>query len=106
MPWKVVKRTGAKPWKIVNKTTGKTVGSNRQRVPGAKAPARTYAGLDEAHGVYDASAVVPGSYETVLANTGKPGLYSGDHRSMVYSNALKRLGAQSGNGVPESFRVP
>jgi len=28
MPYKIVKRTGAKPYKIINKNTGKVVGSS------------------------------------------------------------------------------
>jgi hypothetical protein len=31
MPYKIVKRTGAKPWKIVNKDTGKVVGSSTSK---------------------------------------------------------------------------
>lgn len=31
MPYKVVKRTGAKPYKIVNKETGKVVGSSETK---------------------------------------------------------------------------
>ncbi len=43
MPWKVVKRTGAKPWKIVNKTTGKTVGSSRSKASAQKSVKARYA---------------------------------------------------------------
>ena len=31
MPYKVVKRSGARPWKIVNKNTGKVVGSSKSK---------------------------------------------------------------------------
>jgi hypothetical protein len=39
MPYKVVKRSGAKPWKIINKNTGKVVGSSKTKAK-AKASVR------------------------------------------------------------------
>ena len=46
MPYKVVKRTGAKPWKIVNEDRNETVGSSTTK---AKAQASVRARLAGEH---------------------------------------------------------
>ena len=47
MPYKVIKRSGAKPWKIVNKNTGKVVGSSTTK---AKAQSSARARMGAHHG--------------------------------------------------------
>jgi len=47
MPYKIIKRSGAKPWKIINKDTGKQVGSSTSET---KAEASVRARLGASHG--------------------------------------------------------
>jgi len=47
VPYKIVKRSGAKPWKIINRITGKVVGSSTSK---AKAEASARARLAGEHG--------------------------------------------------------
>ena len=47
MPYKIVKRTGAKPWKIVNKDRNEVVGSSTTK---AKAEASARARMAGEHG--------------------------------------------------------
>lgn len=43
MPYKVVKRKGARPYKIVNKRTGKTVGSSKTKAMANRSVRARYA---------------------------------------------------------------
>ena len=43
MPYKIEKRSGARPWKIVNKETGKVVGSSVSKEMAQKAVKARYA---------------------------------------------------------------
>lgn len=44
MPYKIVKRSGARPWKIIKKDTGKVVGSSTSKAKAQASIRARYAG--------------------------------------------------------------
>ena len=47
MPWKVVKKSGAKPWKIVKSNTGEVVGSSSSKAKAQASVRARYANEGE-----------------------------------------------------------